>query len=114
MGFEISDEGRLRFACCGCCRSGTARIRWRIGPGGDACVVGKPFANLVEPFVFRRAGKQAATFAPEGQRIGDRLGPAASARLDRPAERPPFKLYPEAPLECIEMLVRAVALRALH
>jgi hypothetical protein len=72
-------------------------------------VGGKPFANLVEPFVVRRARKQAAAFAPESQRIGDCLGPLAPARLERPAERPPFEPYPDAPFERIEMLVEAVA-----
>ena len=83
-------------------------IRGRIGPGRDAGVGGKPFANLVAPFVVRRAGKPAAAFASEGQRIGDRLGPIAPARFDRPAERPPFELHPDAPFERIEMLVEAV------
>ena len=86
-------------------------IRGRIGPGRDAGVGGKPFLNLFAPFVVRRAGKQAAALASEGQRIGDRLGPAAPARLERPAERPPFELHPDAPFERIEMLVEAVARR---
>jgi hypothetical protein len=90
-------------------RCGTAGIRGRIGPGRDAGVRGKPFANLVAPFVVRRAGKQAAAFAPEGQRIGDRPGAAAPARLDRPAKRPPFELHPDATFERLEMLVEAGA-----
>src|SRR5437870_7092425 len=32
----------------------------------------------------------------------------APARLDRPAERPPFELHPDAPFERIEMLVEAL------
>ena len=35
-------------------------IRGRVGPGRDAGVGGKSLANLVAPFVVRRAGKQAA------------------------------------------------------
>ena len=58
-------------------------IRRRIGPGRDAGVGGKPFANLVAPFVVRRAGKPTAAFAPEGQRIRDRLGPLAPAQQRR-------------------------------
>jgi hypothetical protein len=84
-------------------------LRRRIGPGRDAGVGGKPFANLVAPFVLRRAGEPAAAFASEGQRIGNRLGLVAPARFDRPAQRPPFQLYPDAPFERIEMLVAAVA-----
>src|SRR5688572_32743620 len=108
MGFEISDEGRLQFASCERCRCGTGGIGGRIGPGRDAGVGGKPFANLVAPLVVRRAGKQAAALASEGQRIGDRLSPIAPARFDRPTQRSPFELNPEAPFKCIEMLVEAV------
>src|SRR5262249_32421373 len=36
------------------------------------------------------------------------LGPVAPARLDRPAERSPFELHPDASFERIEMLVEAV------
>jgi hypothetical protein len=84
-------------------------IRGRIGPGRDAGVGGKSLANLFAPFVVRRAGKQASALAPEGQRIGDRLGPVAPARLHRPAKRPPFELHPDATFERIEMLVEAIA-----
>ena len=77
----------------------------RIGPGHDAGVGGKPFANLVAPFVVRRAGKQATALAPEGQRIGDRIGAAAPARLHRPAQRTPLKLHPDTSFESIEMLI---------
>jgi hypothetical protein len=84
-------------------------IRRRIGPSRYARIGGKPFANLIAPFIVRRAGKQAAAFAPERQRIGKRLGPVAPARLHRPAERPPFELHPDAPFKRVEMLVEDVA-----
>jgi hypothetical protein len=54
------------------------------------------------------ADRPAATPAPEGQRIGDRLGPVAPGRLDRPSERTPFELHRDPPFERIEMLVEAV------
>ena len=38
-------------------------IRGRIGPGRDAGIGGKPFANLLAPFVVRGAGKPGAAFA---------------------------------------------------
>src|SRR6185503_10211559 len=66
-GFEVSNEGCLQFASCGCCRCATARIRGRLSPRRDAGVGGKPFANLVAPFVFRRAGKPAPALEPESQ-----------------------------------------------
>ena len=40
-----------------------------------------------------------------------RPAPAATARLQRPAKRPPFELHPEAPFERIKVLVEAVARR---
>src|SRR5439155_17051602 len=107
-GLEISDEGRLRFASGEFRRGGTVGIRGRSGPGRDAGVGGKPFANLLAALVVCSAGKPATAFASESQRIGDCLRPVAPARLDRPAERPPFEPHPDAPFERIEMLIEAV------
>src|SRR4029077_2476541 len=67
-----------------------------------------PSASPPARFVFAAAGNRATAFASESQRIGDCRRPAAPARLDRPAERPPFELHPDAPFERIEMLIEAV------
>src|SRR5690348_17283394 len=114
MGFEVSDEGRLRFASCERRRCGTVGIRGRIGPDRDTGIGGQALANFIAPFVVRRTWKQAAPLASEGQRIRDRLRLLTAARLDSAAERSPFKLQPVPAFERIEMLVIAVVIVSLH
>jgi len=83
-------------------------IRRRIRPGRDTGVAGESFANLLTPFILRRASKSATAFAPESQRVGDRLGSSIATRLQRASERAPLEPHPHATFEAIEMLVETI------